>query len=300
MPNEVSSTPQKDGHRSRGGTQLANELPNENQFMVQWQRTWNAEFSLAEKIQLIALELLDGGRSALPSGLEQWKIIVLMGLLAKTIKSFRALILLVQHGLTADANGLLRTLFLTWAVIRWICNEPSEAEERARRYIEICFAQERRFRNAARSNRSLQDLLCGEMGQSLEDFINSMVERHGEEGVAQLAQECPWKSDEHVARVSDLLVGYDLLYRRTSQTLHAQDITEHVWIDPASGNIVVNAFPTERMGQGQLTLGFKTLLLVLIDFDRAIGCNMEHALNLVQQCTDELWARQQNQGVAAG
>jgi len=268
-------------------------LPGERDIISIADGTWAEEVFLAQETQRAALDLLDRGRMSTWEKGDAIGVAVLVGLLAKAIKTGRAAVLLAEHGLIVDAEGLYRTLLLTLAVVRWICHHPDDAHKRAARYVDICLAQQYRFRNAARSSPALRSVVAGELGQHLENLVSALVDRHGLQEVARLADECPWKSDAYLTMHTSLSVPYDIFYRRASQILHAQDITEHVDPFPESGSVIVRPFPTDVWGPEVILLTCQTLLVLLSELNRSLDCEMDDTLDVLRQRAEEMQVKRQ-------
>jgi hypothetical protein len=81
---------------------------------------------------------------------------IVLGLYAKSVKTFRAIHLLCVHGLCEDAHSLLRTLSETLANIRYLARE--DRENRSRQYADFTVIQDQKLINSTEQNPNLRGM----------------------------------------------------------------------------------------------------------------------------------------------
>lgn len=107
---------------------------------------------------------------------------VVLGLYAKSVKTFRAIHLLCVHGLCEDAEILLRTLSEALANIKYLAKE--DREDRTRQYLDFTVIQDQKLINSTEQNLQLQGMFPNEVkaivGQRIEGAKARMPEEEFE------------------------------------------------------------------------------------------------------------------------
>ena len=96
-------------------------LPHEDEIRAVIRERLEPELSLASKILDLAVGIYTSGRPILPdNGLDDFVVIVALGLVAKGCKQYRAIGELVEIGLAEVADSNARMLFETMLAVNFI------------------------------------------------------------------------------------------------------------------------------------------------------------------------------------
>ena len=254
--------------------EMTGALPEERDVLSTLNKELKIERLIIKNLQDIALEMLS---HPLPSERGEYlTFFVLSGLLAKAVKTIRAMTVLTHHGLAADAHGLFRTLLMTSAAARWICTDKGDTPNRAQQYMDVTLANENTFKNAAERDPNMKDFLSGELGERLQELVSNLKQKHTSEGLRKLARKSPWGSDEELCRSTFSSVGYNLTYRRASGILHALDVLDHIYLDE-NYQPILKPLATDHWSHELIDMAALVFVLLLE------ACNERLALQLEQR-----------------
>ena len=153
---------------------------------------------------------------------------VVMGLFAKSIKTFRAIHLLGSHGLCEDAHALERTLAEIFANLRYLANSQDQ-DQLARRFLDYTIIQDSKMIEATERNPALRGMFPDEVKQQNSDYLEGAKSRLPEEEFNSLYRSQGWhgQSVESLMHSVSLQSLYDLTFRLGSRAVHATDLFDH-------------------------------------------------------------------------
>lgn len=201
---------------------------------------------------------------------------VLMMVLVKSAKTFRAMNILAAKGFGSDAMILLRTLTELLVTFRFI--RQRESVDRARRYFV--------FATVANSWKTQQSLgidpatqtdeqsrrLCAQAAEAKRDF--------GEKWWTRALQYSDWAGNSLrkkavAVELSDL---YDKVYSRACEASHGSDIASHVKITDG-GDYIPEVMPSAEWVEEVLTMGNRIFAAILWDLNAALKLSSQKVIS---------------------
>ncbi len=160
---------------------------------------------------------------------------VVLGLYAKSVKTFRAIHLLCVHGLCEDAETLLRTLAEVLADIKYLAKE--DREDRAEKYLDFTVIQDQKLINATEQNPKLQGMFPDDVKAIVRQRIDGAKARMNEEEFEERYKASAWhgRPIEQIMREVGMQSVYDLPFRQGSRAAHATDLFDHIEWKPENG-----------------------------------------------------------------
>ena len=170
---------------------------------------------------------------------------VVLGLYAKSVKTYRAIHLLCVHGLCEDAEILLRTLVEILANIKYLTME--DREDRARQYLDFTVIQDQKLINATEHNPKLKGMFPDEVKAIVRDRIEGAEARISGEEFKRRYEASTWHGSriEQAMREVGMQVAYDLPFRQGSRAAHATDLFDHFEWTPTHG-FVLKLIPGDK------------------------------------------------------
>ncbi len=186
---------------------------------------------------------------------------IVLGLFAKSVKTFRAIQLLCVHGLAEDAQILLRTLSETLANIRYLAR--GDRENRARQYADFTVIQDQKLINSTEQNPNLQGMFPNDTKALVRQRLQDAKARMPEHEFEKRYQASAWhgRKIEQVMRDVDMQSVYDLPFRLGSRAAHATDLFDHMYWSPETG-FILKLIPGDKWAEP--VLGASNLLFLEI------------------------------------
>lgn len=196
---------------------------------------------------------------------------VIVGLYAKSVKTFQATHALCKAGFAEDAQSLLRCLAEILAGIRYIQKEDSE--KRAEEYIHYTSMQYLKLLNATEKNPGLKGLFSEDHRKMILGRAEKARKAMGEEEFERRYKKSAWhgRGIEEVFRIVDLQSLYDLPFRQGSASVHATDLFDHIKFD--GGELVLNMLPEDRWNVPVLSISTWVFIHILLEVDEK--CNLK-------------------------
>ena len=186
---------------------------------------------------------------------------VLLGFAGKSLKTYRAIMLLCLHGYGEDASILLRSLMESAVHLSYISADP---ENRSRLFAEYDHILRKRFLDdALRMGLIPEDRVKEERREILASYRE--VERNYPDKLSWSG-----KSIKEMARESDLLWHYGVVYRLSSDFVHASPSGIDHYLRQEGPLREVASGPGEAWINESLAAGSEMLLHVLFVYDRAL------------------------------
>jgi Family of unknown function (DUF5677) len=172
-------------------------------------------------------------------GLNRTVVFTVIGLLVKACKTFRSIQILIERGLAADANALMRVLMEATVAILYILQKQSR--ERALIYHAYSMAQSLKMLREWKQTPGLKRKAPKAAIEAAEREL-AQYQRRLPAGVDVRSHWSGKASLQHAMRALRGDVMYATLFRHTSSASHASDFAAHVEFDPA-GNMIFKLAP---------------------------------------------------------
>ena len=170
---------------------------------------------------------------------------VILGLFAKSVKTFRSIHLLCERGYCEDANALLRALAEVMVTVTYIAKEDSES--RAQQYLDFMSMQDRKLKNATEQNPGLKGVFTTHAIDQVEKMADAARKRMTDDEYERRYKKGCWYPDgiESLMHATGLQSVYDLPFRISSRAVHASDLLDHVeW--KKDGSLVIRPLPGDH------------------------------------------------------
>lgn len=209
--------------------------------------------------------------------------VVVMGLFAKSIKTFRGIHLLCSHGLCEDAHALERTLGEILTNIRYLANSE-ERVKLARRFFDYTIIQDSKLIEATERNPALRGLFPDEAKQRNSDYLEGAKSRLPEEEFNSLYGSQGWhgKSVESLMHSVGLQSLYDLTFRLGSRAIHATDLFDHVDFSHKDG-FVLKCLPGDWWAEPVLGTSNLNFLEILNHVNKVAKLGVDQEIHLAFQ-----------------
>ncbi len=191
---------------------------------------------------------------------------VILGLYAKSVKTFQATHTLCKAGFGEDAQSLLRCLAEILADIRHIRKENSE--KLAEEYIHYTSMQYLKLLNATEKNPGLKGLFSDNEREIIHTRAEKARRAMGEEEFERRYRKGTWhgRGIEEVFHSVDLQSLYDLPFRQGSASIHATDIFDHFEIGE-SREFVLKMLPGDKWNVPVLSASSLTFIYIMTEVD---------------------------------
>jgi hypothetical protein len=201
---------------------------------------------------------------------------IIMGLYTSADKTFRGILLLCKDGNWEVARALLRTLLETLTNIRYISKHDSI--QRAKEYFCFSAINDMKMMRAIEANSFFKDMGMDELSQKARGNLDRAKEVLPED-FPRLSRSKTWhgKKIETVMGDVGLQPAYDLVFRLTSQNIHATDAINHISLSQDRG-LVLKFKPDALWVNGVASFSNSLFYSILRELDRIGKCECEHAI----------------------
>jgi len=252
-------------------------LPGEAEAADQIARRHCRAMDAMTKLHDVAVQMLIEapwlGRKRGSSPVVDWTV---AGLFTKAIKTFRAIQVLCERGLTEDATALIRILYETHAAIAFILQRNSK--ERADMYHAYAAMQDRKMvehwmrtrglkRKATKRHVETSQKLVDHWGSFLRVALDD-VKRH-------------WSGKGSLEATAKALRGevlYATVYRHGSASVHATDFGAYVQANRKSGTLVIALNPSPENVNGVAAVSREILWLTASRIDQRFKFGFDRCL----------------------
>jgi hypothetical protein len=225
-------------------------------------------FGAAEQAWDLVFQLLRAGQDLSGMGHLHVRWVVL-AYYARQLRSFRAIVLLLEHGLVPEAQKILRPMLETRLHLDFLVQSEDPAGT-ARLYLVWEFANDDKLAKILKFDESVE---VAEQVKSVREFLTEEQKRLGDDGWARFVKSGPpLLSIDDLARKLSLGDWYDTVYRRTSGPIHAFNILTYA--RPDGKKLTVHLAPID----GELGLTLKTAIGLLL----STGISVDRILKLGQ------------------
>jgi hypothetical protein len=255
-------------------------LPNEAETTAAIRAKFATVVERMERALAATTQMLTGGALTITATVEinRQTVIVLVWLLAKMCKTFRAFQLVCLRGLGEDAGVLLRVLFEHALCARWVLN--SEPTLRAQ-YV-LAHAAYRSLVMARGVHAASGDHRFEEPLAQLQKHADEWSQTLGPEVFEQIKRSwCPG-GIQAAAREIGWILQYAVIYRETSSFAHASDIASHVFLPP-DGGLVVHLRPSDEKVRQFSDFAMLFLLGAASDVNEGLGLGHDESLRSLLQ-----------------
>lgn len=227
-------------------------------------------FSLIDDMLLFVPEFIPEGDLSINSN-EQSCSSAIITLFIKSYKTIRAIKVLCMHGLSTEANALLRTVME--CLIGIIYLSKGDKELNGMKYYTFCHIQKVKLMNSLKSNPQLKDMVTAEAEQKIKVELEVLKNKIGEDEFSKIYRSSHWSgmSIETVAKKINLTSIYDLPFRLSSQATHATDFNDHF---EYNNGFIIKIFPEDRWTLAILTNSISMFLSILLEVDHAFLLGM--------------------------
>jgi hypothetical protein len=209
-------------------------LPHETEVAADISTRYSASLDAMTALLGVVVNMLSVDWEVPTRGLNRTVVFTVVGLLVKACKTFRSIQVLIERGLTTDANALIRVLMETTVAILYILQKQSR--QRALIY------------HAHSMSQSLKMLREWTATPGLKRKASKAAIEAAERELAEYQRRLPagvdvsrhWSGKRSLQQAMQALRGdvmYATLFRHTSSASHASDFAAHVEFDSAGGMI---------------------------------------------------------------
>lgn len=248
------------------------ELVKEPTSKVIIQKKHVATFDSATRVWELVFSLVRMGES-LGKKAHLWIRWVVLAYYTRQLRSFRAIVLLLEHGLVPEAQKILRPMLETHLHLDFLVN-AGDPVATARLYLAWEWANDEKlalilkYDKQARHKNKLKEL---------QDLLSEERKKLGEDKWRQFLR-CgpPMLSIEALARKQEFGAWYDTVYRRTSGPIHAFNILTYAQPEDEKMNLSLAPIDAEL----DITMEAATALLLEtgLQVDRVLKLDQEEKL----------------------
>lgn len=214
-------------------------LPHEADVASDIATRYSASLDAMTALLVVVVNMLSVDWEVPTRGLNRTVVFTVIGLLVKACKTFRSIQVLIERGLTADANALMRVLMETIVAILYILQKQSR--QRALIYHAYSMSQ------------SLKMLREWQRTPGLKRKAPKAAIEAAERELAEYQRRLPagvdvrghWSGKPNLLHAMRALRGdvmYATLFRHTSSASHASDFAAHVEFD-LTGHMIFKLAP---------------------------------------------------------
>lgn len=187
----------------------------------------------------LALELLATSEAAVTRtrGTDPPSLWVVMGLLTKACKTYRAMQLLCEVGLIEDANSAARTLLELLIAVRWILKK--DTRKRTQMFVAYRSVCDDRMFRAWKGTTGLKRHATKRLLKEVADQLAASEAILGAKQLGKLVAGYSGMTIRKTAREVGLAVAYELYYRYASTFAHGSDLASHADAPDDGGQGVV-------------------------------------------------------------
>lgn len=177
-------------------------------------------FARADKLWTLVSPLIQSGQT-LSGKAHFWVRWVVLAYFARQLRAFRAIVLLLEHGLVPEAQKILRPMIETHLHLDYI-EKAADIPEVARMYLVWEFANDEKLLGFVKDREKVQHQeLMATLDKSFADEKKQMGKDRWRSFIKQGP---PMLSIDALARKQNFSDWYDSVYRRTSGPVHAINI----------------------------------------------------------------------------
>jgi|ERR1051326_1725190 hypothetical protein len=209
-------------------------LPHETEVIADIANKYHKELNAMTELHNAVIGMMSQGSwTTGKRGLNRAVLETILGLLTKACKTFRAIQILCERGLTEDANVLTRVLMENTVAIVFILQK--KPRERARIYHAHAIYQDLKMLNEWKVTAGLKRKVTKKTMMQVNETLAACIK-----GLpAGTDFKHHWSGKHSLQEAVRALRGnavYATLYRFTSSMTHASDCAAHVEIDEVSGD----------------------------------------------------------------
>jgi hypothetical protein len=213
-------------------------------------------FAAAEKLwQLASTLVLPGPTNHEVDFHVRW---VVLAYHARQLRAFRAVVLLLEHGLAPEAQKILRPMIETRLHLHFLA-DSTDAPATARQYLMWEFANDEKMLGFVKEEEKAKH---SDLYKTLSELFPEEKARLGEDGWKQFTRQGPpMLSIDALAHKLNFVAWYNIVYRRISGAIHGFNLLAYARPTKDAKMFVVNLAPVED----GLDLTLDAAIALLID-----------------------------------